>query len=140
MIALRDLLARMQSQATGCVAVLRIDLRDGSVVDACPEGTAIDSFGDGAAAVAVGRIMRDLAAPEHAILPRLPAMSGAGMPQEVILLSDDHTYVCGRLVDAPHHAVAAICRGTQNLGLIVSLLHHPIEHPTGAAIDAEAGA
>jgi hypothetical protein len=136
MIALRDLLARMQSQATGCLAVLRIDLRDGSVVDSCPEGTAIESYGDGAAAGAVGRIMRDLAAPEHAILPRIPAPSGAGVPQEVILLSDDHTYACGRLVDPPHHAVAAICRGTENLGLIVSLLHHATAH----AIEPEARA
>jgi hypothetical protein len=113
MIALPDLLTRMQSQSTGCVAVLVVDLRDGAVMDSC---------GDSAATTAgVGRIMRDLAAPQQAILP------GAGMPQEVILLSDDCAYVCGRLVNPPHHAVAAICRSTQNLGLIVALLRHEIE-------------
>lgn len=113
MIDLRELLTRMQNQATGCVAVLRLDLRDGVVMDSCGDSAATT--------VAVGRILRDLTAPQHAILP------GAGMPQEVIVLSDDCTYVCGRLLDPPHHAVAAICRSTQNLGLIVALLRHEIE-------------
>jgi hypothetical protein len=113
MIALPDLLSRMQSQAPGCVAVLLVDLRDGAVMDSCGD--------DAATTAGLGRILRDLAAPQQTILP------GAGMPQEVILLSDDCTYVCGRLVDPPHHAVAAICRSTQNLGMIVALLRHQIE-------------
>ncbi len=109
MIALRDFLTRMQSQDTGCEAVLRIDLRDGAVIECCGDATT-------ASAGAVGRVMRDLAAPQH-VLP-----SGAEMPQELILLSDDRVYVCGRLADPAHHAIAAICR-TQNLGLILSVLH-----------------
>lgn len=125
MVALRDLLTRMQNQATGCVAVLRIDLRDGTVIEWCGDD-ATTAIG------AVGRIMRDLAAPQHVILPRIPAPSGAGVPQEVILLSDDHTYVCGRLVDPPHHAVSALCRSTQSLGLIVGLLRDAIEPEAGA--------
>ncbi len=125
MIALRELLTRMQSQPTGCVAVLRIDLRDGTVLERCGDDETT-------AAGAVGRIMSDLAAPQHVILPRIPAPSGAGVPREVILLSDDHTYVCGRLADPPHHAVAAICRSTQSLGLIAGLLRDAIEPEAGA--------
>jgi hypothetical protein len=126
MIALPDLLTSMQSQATGCVAVLLVDLRDGAVMDSCGDDTATTA--------GMGRILRDLvecvavaiAAPQQAMLP------GAGMPQEVIVLSDDRTYVCGRLVDPPHHAVAAICRSTQNLGMIVALLRHEIEPESNA--------
>jgi hypothetical protein len=125
MIALPDLLTRMQSHTTGCVAVLLVDLRDGAVMDSCGDDAPTTAGLGGI----MRRIMRDLvdcvavaiAAPQQAILP------GAGMPQEVILLSDDCTYVCGRLVDPPHHAVAAICRSTQNVGMIVALLRHEIE-------------
>ena len=113
MITLREFLTRMQSQATGCVAVLRIDLRDGTVIECCGDATTT-------AAGIVGRVMRDLAVPQRAIL------AGGGMPQEVILLSDDHAYVCGRLADPTHHAIAVICRSTQNLGLIISLLHESL--------------
>ncbi len=122
MIKLRDLLTRMQSQATGCVAVLRIDLRDGTVMECCGDATTTS-------AGAVARVMRDLAAQQHVIPP------DAGRPQEVILLSDDRAYVCGRLADPAHHAIAAICRSTQNLGLIISVLHSsmlPSEVETGA--------
>ena len=110
MIAIRDFLTRMQSQDTGCEAVLRIDLRDGTVIECCGDATTT-------AAVALGRVMCDLAAPWQTMLP------GTGMPQEVILLADDCAYVCGRLADSPHQAVAAFCRGTKNLGLIISTFH-----------------
>ena len=113
MIASREILTRMQSQATGCVAVLLVDLRDGTVIESCGDDPATNPG-------TVANVMRELAAPRHAILP------GAGEPQEVILLADDCTYVCGRLPEPPHHAVAAICRGTQNLGLILAQLHHEI--------------
>lgn len=122
MIALRDFLTRMKSEATGCVAVLRIDLRDGTVTECSGDMPAT-------AAGALGRIMRDLAAPQHAILP-------GAMPQEVIVLSGNCTYVCGRLANSPHHAVAAICRST-NLGLIISLLHEVTNEVANAM---EAGA
>lgn len=113
MVPLPDLLTRMQNQGTGCVAILLVDLRDGAVIDQCGIDTA--------PIAAVGRIMRDLAAPQPSIL------AGAGTPQEVIVLSDDCTYVAGRLLDPPHHAVTAICRNTQNLGMIVAVLRHQIE-------------
>jgi hypothetical protein len=119
MIALRQILARLQSQPTGCMAVLRVDLRDGTVLESCGDG-AITT------ATAAARVLRELAAPEHVIHPRTAAPA-ADAPQEVIVLGEDATYVCERLSHPPHHAIAVICRnpfaGSQNLGLIVALLH-----------------
>lgn len=115
MIAIRDLLARMRAQPTGCVAVLLVDLRDGSIAESCGEDAT-------ASADAVAQVMRDLLAPQHLILPRIPAPEGAGLTKEAILVSNDHTYVCRRVDDPPHHAVTAICRGTRSLGLVVGLL------------------
>jgi hypothetical protein len=114
-IVLRDLLARMQSQAPDCVALLLVDLRDGTVTESC---------GDDAAqrAAAVARVVRDLVAPQYVVLPRIPEPAGAGATDEAILLSGDRTYVCQRLDDPPHHALTAICRGTRSLGLVVGLL------------------
>lgn len=120
MIMLRELLTRMQSQATGCVAILLVDLRHGTVMESCGDVATADAAG-------LGPILRDLVEPEHVILPRIPAPSGGGVPRELVLLSDDCTYVCRRLADPPHHAVAAICRGTQALGLTVALLRSEIE-------------
>jgi hypothetical protein len=114
MITLSDLLTRLQSQATGCIAVLLVDLRDGTVAESC---------GDDASAGTVARVMRDLVAPQHVILPQIPVAAGAGVPNETIVVSDNHTFVCRRLEDPPHHAVTTICRGTRSLGLVVGLLH-----------------
>jgi hypothetical protein len=117
MIALRDFLTHMQSQDIGCKAVLLLDLRNGSVIESC---------GDDDTGGSMGPVMRDLTAQRHAIL------SGAGDAQEVIVVSGDHTYVCGRLVDPPHHAIAAIFGSTQHLGLILGLFRNAIEPEAGA--------
>lgn len=118
MIPIRDLLARLQSQATGCIAVLLVDLRDGSIAESCGDETR--------SAGTVARVLCDLLAPQHVILPRIPPPDGAGVTNEAILVSDDHTFVCRRLNDPPHHAVTAICRGTRSLGLTVGLMHDAI--------------
>ena len=116
MIVIADLLARMRSQPTGCVAVLLVDLRDGTIAESCGDETP-------ATADTVARVMGELLAPQHVILPRIPAPAGGGVTKEAILVSNDHTFVCRRLDDPPHHAVTAICRGTRSLGLIVGLLN-----------------
>jgi len=96
-MSLRDLLARMP---TDCVALLRVDLREGAVTESC---------GDDVSAGTVARVMRELVAPQH---------------EETILLSDDRTFVSRRF-DA-QHAITAICRGTRSLGLVVSLLREEL--------------
>lgn len=117
--SLRDLLKRMQSQATGCVAVLLLDLRDGTVMESCGDEETTSAGG-------VAGVMRDLFTPQHVFLPRIPAPGGERVAKEVILLSDEATYVCRRLESRPHHAVTAICRNMRNLGLVVSVLHEEI--------------
>lgn len=103
----------MQSQASGCEAVLLVDLHAGTIAESCGDDTARHD--------AVARVIRELATPQQVILPRLHASATAA--DEAIVISDDHTFVCRRLPDRPHHALAAICRGTRSLGLMVSLLN-----------------
>lgn len=118
-IVLQDLLARMQRQATECVALLLVDLRSGTVTEACGDDAT-------ASAGAVAMAIRGLFAPQHVILPRIPEPDGAGVPDEAILLSDDRTWVCRRVDDPSHHAVTVICGGTRSLGLVVGLLRSEI--------------
>ena len=123
MIPIRDLLARLQGQTTGCIGVVLVDLRDGSIAEACGDETT--RAGD------VARVMCDLLAPQHVVLPRVPEPAGAGVTHEAILVSDDHTFVCRRLSDPPHHAITAICRGTRSLGLMVGLMHDAVLSKSG---------
>ena len=116
MIVLRDALMRMQSEAAGCLAMLVVDLDNGDVVDACGDETV-----DTAASV-----VRSLFAPTAEALTRILTPTGAAELEELLVLSDDRAYVCRRLRDQPRRAVAVICRGTQNLGLVIGLLHQEI--------------
>lgn len=110
MTNLRTLLTRMQSEATGCLAVLTVRLTDGIVLDAC--GDAIDG---------VALVLRELFAEDDAL--QMLAPGGGGAPHDCIVLANDRTYVCERLCESPDLALAAICRNDGNLGLVVGLLH-----------------
>lgn len=116
MLLLSELFARMQSEATGCVAVLTVHLQNGALLESCGEdpATGLD---------AVAGTVRELFAPRHAALPQILAPAGADPLHELIALAGDRAYVCQRLADPPHVAVVAVCRDARNLGLVVGLLH-----------------
>jgi len=119
MITLRDLLTRMQSQATGCVGVVLFDTQGGAVTESCGDDVATSPAG-------VARVMRELVSPRRLLLPDVPRAAGERVPAEAILLADDYTYVCRRVDDPPQHAVAAVCRGTRSLGLVAGLLRDAV--------------
>lgn len=109
MIALRDALLRMQSEAAGCLGILVVDLDNGDVIEACGDET-IDT---------AASVVRSLFAPKAEGLMRAEL-------EELLVLSDDRAYVCRRLRDQPRLAVAVICRGTQNLGQVIGLVNQEI--------------
>lgn len=116
MIALHEAWTRMQSEAAGCLGILVVDLDYGAVMEACGDETS------GTAA----RVVRDLFAPDPEALTRIITSEGAGRLQELLVLSDDRAYVCRRVSDQPQLAVAVICRGAQNLGLVLGLLRQEV--------------
>lgn len=117
MIVLRDLFSRMQSDATGCLAVVAVSLTDGTVVDSC---------GDDAIDVGpLASVVRELFSRDHAALQTLATDRG-GAQREWIILADERTYVCHRSAERPHLALALVCRNERNLGLAVGLLRKEI--------------
>jgi NAD(P)H-nitrite reductase large subunit len=105
------LLARLCAAVPGCIAAMLISVEEGGA--ALVAGEALDA-GSLDAVAAAGR---DLFAPGVF----------AEDTREMVVLSDERTYVYRRLALRPGLIVAAICRNTSNLGLVLGMVRQELD-------------
>lgn len=105
------LLAGICAEVPGCIAALLVSLEEDTAGVHAGETLDVGSLD------AVAAAGRDLFAMGDI----------AGDTREMVVLSDERTYVYHRLATRPTLIVAAICRNTSNLGLVLGMVRRLLE-------------